>query len=71
MHLNKLRDIKRIKGEHFKLSSIGGDDSSEEEEDPNEESKNIGAFDIDSKVKNGRLALIYRNNKPSKPQIWF
>jgi tubulin polyglutamylase complex subunit 2 len=69
MHLNKLRDIKRIKGEHFKFSSLAGDDSSDED-DSNEESKDIGAFDIDTKVKNGRLALIYRNNKPSKPQIW-
>ena len=30
----------------------------------------IGAFDIDSKVKNGRLALIYKN-PTAKPQIWF
>jgi len=33
-------------------------------------SKEVGAFDIDSKVKNGRLALIFRQNN-SKPQIWF
>jgi hypothetical protein len=37
MHLNKLRDIKKIKGEHFKFSSLQGDDSAEEEEDHNEE----------------------------------
>ena len=30
----------------------------------------IGAFDIDSKVKNGRLALIYKE-ETAKPQIWF
>lgn len=30
----------------------------------------MGAFDIDAKVKNGRLALIYRH-KEAKPQIWF
>ena len=30
----------------------------------------IGAFDIDQKVKNGRLALIYKN-PTAKPQIWF
>ncbi len=33
MHLNKLRDIKRIRGEHFKFSNLTGDDSAEEEED--------------------------------------
>ena len=30
----------------------------------------IGAFEIDSKVKNGRLALIFKNSE-AKPQIWF
>jgi len=40
MHLNKLRDIKRIKGEHFKFSTIGDDneDSSDDEEIQQEES---------------------------------
>lgn len=32
--------------------------------------KEISAFDIDSKVKDGRLALMYRGNN-NKPQIWF
>jgi tubulin polyglutamylase complex subunit 2 len=32
--------------------------------------KEIAAFDIDSKVKDGRLALMYRGNT-NKPQIWF
>lgn len=32
--------------------------------------KDIAAFDIDSKVKDGRLALMYRGNT-NKPQIWF
>lgn len=32
--------------------------------------ESIGAFDIDSKVKNGRLALIFKNSD-AKPQIWF
>ena len=32
MHLNKLRDIKRIKGEHFKFSSLAGEDSSDEDD---------------------------------------
>ena len=35
------------------------------------DSKEIGAFEIDSKIKNGRLALIYKNGKVAKPQIWF
>lgn len=29
MHLNKLRDIKKIKGEIFKFSRIGADDDEE------------------------------------------
>ena len=32
--------------------------------------KEIAAFDIDSKVKDCRLALMYRGNT-NKPQIWF
>lgn len=72
MHLNKLRDIKKIKGEKFSFSRIGqadDDDSSEEEkEDPADQ--DIHAFDIDSDVKNGRLALLYRGNN-QKPQVWF
>lgn len=32
--------------------------------------KDIAAFDIDSKVKDGRLALMFRGNN-NKPQIWF
>mmetsp|Transcript_31644 Transcript_31644/g.36120 ORF Transcript_31644/g.36120 Transcript_31644/m.36120 type:complete len:183 (+) Transcript_31644:3-551(+) len=30
----------------------------------------IAAFDMDSRVKDGRLALLYRNNF-DKPQVWF
>jgi len=37
MHLNKLRDIKRIKGEHFVFSTIAGDESDNEDEDSSEE----------------------------------
>ena len=33
MHLNKLRDIKRIKGEIFKFSRIGADDDEEISDD--------------------------------------
>jgi hypothetical protein len=35
MHLNKLRDIKKIKGEAFKFSRIGADDE-DESSDENE-----------------------------------
>lgn len=74
MHLNKLRDIKKIKGEYFRFSRIGADDdedSSDEDNDNEEEKqKDIHAFDIDSDVKDGRLALMYRGTN-SKPQIWF
>jgi hypothetical protein len=69
MHLNKLRDIKRIRGEHFTFSSISGEES--DDDDSSEESKEVGAFEIDSKIKNGRLALIYKSGKTVKPQIWF
>ena len=33
MHLNKLRDIKKIKGEAFKFSRIGADDDDEASSD--------------------------------------
>jgi len=33
MHLNKLRDIKRIKGEIFRFSRIGADDDEDENSD--------------------------------------
>ena len=32
MHLNKLRDIKRIKNEKFKFSSVGEDDDTSDDE---------------------------------------
>jgi len=32
MHLNKLRDIKRIKLDRFKFSSVGEDEDTSEEE---------------------------------------
>jgi tubulin polyglutamylase complex subunit 2 len=33
-------------------------------------SKEMAAFDIDCKVKAGRLAILYRNGT-TKPQVWF
>jgi len=32
MHLNKLRDIKKIKSDRFKFSSVGEDDETSDEE---------------------------------------
>lgn len=52
---------------------IDEDDTSDEESlnsPKSEDSEHIVAFDIDSKVKDGRVALLYRENH-SKPQIWF
>merc|ERR1712051_462177 len=74
MHLNKLREIKRIREERFRFASMVDEDDSSDDEiiEDGEESKEvtIGAFDIDQKVKNGRLALIFKT-PASKPQIWF
>jgi len=35
MHLNKLRDIKKIKNEIFKFSRIGADDEEDSEDEEN------------------------------------
>jgi len=37
MHLNKLRDIKRLKNEKFKLASVGEDDNTSDDENGNHE----------------------------------
>lgn len=60
MHLNKLRDIKKIKGEKFTFSRIGQADDAESSEEEKEDQEEVHAFDIDSDMKNGRLALMYR-----------
>lgn len=74
MHLNKLRDIKRIKGEEFQFARIGVTEEEQSDEDDKGEKapvdKDIHAFEIDSETKNGRVALIYRGNS-QKPQVWF
>ena len=64
MHLNKLRDIKKIKGEKFTFSRIGLADDDERDEEEKEENPDneVHAFDIDSDLKNGRLALMYRGH---------
>lgn len=66
MHLNKLRDIKQINGEKFKLASIAEEEDTSDDE-KNAESAKVAAFDIDSKVKDGRLALLYLDGNNSKP----
>ena len=68
MHLNKLRDIKKIKGETFRFSRIGADDDedSSDNESETEKNKDVHAFDIDSNIKDGRLALLFRGSH-SKP----
>lgn len=35
MHLNKLRDIKRIRVDKFKFSSVGADDDTSDDESNN------------------------------------
>lgn len=49
MHLNKLRDIKKIKGESFKFSRIGASDYEEnnDEDEPSSDRPEIHGFDID------------------------
>ena len=39
MHLNRIRDIKRIKGEIFKFSRIGADDDDSSDSDEFNDSK--------------------------------
>jgi len=50
MHFNKLRDIKKIKGEKFSFSRIGvaDNDDSDSDEKKEEEDMEITAFEIDS-----------------------
>lgn len=72
MNLNRLREIKRIKGEKFRFSTLG--EYEEESSDEDEIDDDIFAFEIDSKCKGGRLALVYMEggrDPQSKPQIWF
>lgn len=77
MHLNRLRDIKAIKEDEFIFSSVGAEYSDSEDESEGEGSKEeeskkpvIAAFDMDSRVKDGRLALLYKDTT-DKPQVWF
>jgi tubulin polyglutamylase complex subunit 2 len=71
MHLNKLRDIKRIKGESFKFGRIGQNDADSSDDDDEGSKEEIAAFEIDSETKNGRVALLFKGGSNQKPQIWF
>ena len=68
MHINKLKDIRLLDIDRFVLRKLGEEVDSDlsEEEEPG----NIKAFDLDNKVKDGRLALLYKDSV-SKPQIYF
>ena len=70
MHLNKLRDIKKIKNEIFRFSRIGAEEDDESSEEDDDKQKDIHAFEIDSNIKDGRLALLFRGSH-TKPSIWF
>jgi len=70
MHLNKLRDIKKIKGEKFSFSRIGQADDDDSDDEAAEAEEESNTFDIDSDLKHGKVALMYRGTN-SKPQIWF
>ena len=70
MHLNKLRDIKRIKGESFKFSRIGHAEADSSDDENNQQQEEVHAFEIDSEIPNGRVAIMYRGGH-QKPQVWF
>lgn len=81
IHLNRLRDIKDFGIREYRLSSVGAedsDDTDDEETKGDGETKvkpellgekysgeTVVAFDMDQRVKDGRLALLYRD--PNKP----
>ena len=63
MHFNSLRDIVPFRLGSYVLRRLG--------EDPIDlEAEEIMVFDLDKKVLNGRLGLVYRGIN-SKPQIYF
>lgn len=68
MHINKLKDIQILDIDRFVLRKLGEEVDSESSDE--EITNNIKAFDLDNKVKDGRLALLYKESV-SKPQIYF
>ena len=63
MHFNSLKDISRFKLGNYNLRRLGDDPANASHEE-------ITVFDLDKKVLNGRLGLVYSGNH-SKPQIYF
>jgi tubulin polyglutamylase complex subunit 2 len=63
MHFNSLKDIIPFRLDNYILKRLGDDpiDTSNEK---------ITVFDLDKKVLNGRLGLVYQSSQ-SKPQIYF
>ena len=66
MHLNRLKDLKKVRQRKFRLRKLGDDPVSSDEE----EFQDIATFDLDNEVKDGRLGLVY-NNTFTKPQVYF
>jgi len=75
LHLNKMREIKQVKSNRFKLCKVGVEDDDESDDDnfldPSDVKKpEIMAYDIDSLCQDGRVVLLYKDTF-NKPQIWF
>mmetsp|Transcript_17388 Transcript_17388/g.31371 ORF Transcript_17388/g.31371 Transcript_17388/m.31371 type:complete len:292 (+) Transcript_17388:214-1089(+) len=66
MHLNRLREVQPFEIDRFILRKLGD----EADCDSDDEVKGVRAFDIDSEVQSGRLALLYNGNY-DKPQVYF
>lgn len=66
MHLNRLREVRPFEIESFAIRKLGD----EVDCDSDNETSDVKAFDIDSEVQAGRLALLYSGNY-DKPQIYF
>jgi tubulin polyglutamylase complex subunit 2 len=63
MHFNSLKDITAFRLGGYVLRRLG-------EEPIDTSTEEIAVFDLDKKVLNGRLGLVYRGND-AKPQIYF
>ena len=63
MHFNSLKDINRFAMANYSLRRLGEDKVDTENEE-------ITVFDLDKKVLNGRLGLVYTGSN-QKPQVFF
>ena len=71
MHLNRLMELKPYTWKHFTLRKLGDHlENSSSDEDTDDEEENVVAFDMDSELVNGRLALLY-NGTTKEPKIYF